>query len=110
MESEWHNELRFILTPDEIKSVFRVLHKLTRQKRFQFSTFKKEIQYDENKSADIIQVLFDYSIIGHIDDQDRYYFRHRENPERPIEFELNKDFVCHLAILISSQTERQSGY
>jgi hypothetical protein len=98
---ELQNELSVSYSPNEIQRIFAVL-KAFNEKNFSYITLRTNLQntgFTEN-ADDVIEDLFDYSMIGNISNENDVTFKFREKGAELCKFNPEKRILLHKVLIV----------
>ncbi|OWP63529.1 hypothetical protein CDA63_08070 [Hymenobacter amundsenii] len=100
---ELKNELSITYNPTQIEAIFDMLSKVVLKNRFCLedvdSVVKANTDIFSMSSKELLTSLYDYSIVGNIDNLDRLFFKYRSNPDDPSKVNLAYDFILHKSLM-----------
>lgn len=99
---ELHNELSASYLPQEIQSIFAILKEFKDKSKFRYITLFSNLEnagFKEN-ARDIIDDLFDYSLIGNINDSGEVTFKFREKGADICKFNQDEDIILHKILIV----------
>ncbi len=105
--NEVKNELSLYYSGQQISKIFDALPKINRKYDTTYDDVKSTI-YREGFSGDVdelVSVLFDYSILGNVDNEGKVKMKHRERPQE--RYTLDREKLFLLSYPIRAHIERE---
>lgn len=100
---ELKNELSAVLNPNQIEGVFDLLSKLVERTRFALDEADHLLSKNNIEgffhAKEVLNILYEYSMVGNIDNADRISFKYRSNPDDPSKINLMQDFILHKSLI-----------
>lgn len=98
--NELTNELSLIFSKNDIQCIWSALRYFNNRSRFSYDELKEKLQIN-NISVDVDEVinnLFDYSIIGNISDKNKVSFKFREKDYLTCGINKDEKFILHYVL------------
>lgn len=100
--NEWSNELLFVMSRNDIEIAISILRSFALRNMipFRLHEFTRAAGGRLEAEPDVVlKRLFEYGLIGEIDNRERLFFTYREDPLNPISFQRDATFAFQKGLL-----------